>query len=367
MKVDTGYIKRINRIIRKERPNYYPNEICHSFQTGDLLEIGFISKQCKNDMSGSCLMCDYGKSDKSYSTKQYIEEMSRIISLYPNGINYLLLCSNGSILDEYQIPTETLSAILCIAQNCSIPNIIIETHYKDITRQRLELLKKTIQKPIIIEMGLETTSQLYQDTLFMKGIIMTEYEKTIALIHTFGYKIDLNIVCGLPFLSTKEQLEDTLHSIRWAVEHDCEPVVFPINIKPYTLLMFAYENGYYRPINIWLLIHLLDRLPDFILDKIVVTWYGNRIEEYATECPSKHVILPTTCEKCKNKMMVFFRLFLDTNDSYQRKQLLKRIITQRECTCYDDVETDLYAESTISAFKKTYEDFYNHLRNKFIL
>lgn len=104
--MDTIKLRRVNQQIRNKRPVLSTSEFCSSFISGDLLEIAFLSKQCKNDISGSCLMCDYGYMNKMGSLEGYIKEMRAILAEHPEKINYLLLCTNGSFFDinSYRSP-----------------------------------------------------------------------------------------------------------------------------------------------------------------------------------------------------------------------------------------------------------------------
>ncbi len=131
--MNTKFVRNINNKIRNTRPNFPENDICEVFRNRDLLEIGFLSKQCVNDMSGSCIMCDYGCAKKTAANHIYLGKLRLILNENNQGVNYLLLCSNGSILNDYQISEELLTEILRCTQTCKIHNIIIETYYQDVT------------------------------------------------------------------------------------------------------------------------------------------------------------------------------------------------------------------------------------------
>lgn len=354
------FVMSVNKEIRDKRPFFSDDRVVEVFQEGDLLEIGFLSKQCKNDLAGSCLMCDYGRAKGTLQNRTYLDKMRAILNEYKSGINFLLLCCNGSILDEYQISTELLREIFVMAESCSIPNIIIETHYKDISVYKLDLIKREIKKPVIIEMGLETINQKYQNNVFMKNIDICEYERVIELIKSYGYDIELNLLLGLPFLSTKEQLAYTIESVRWAISHQCTPIVFPISIKPYTMLRYAYDNELYQPISLWLLIVLLDSLKPVELKNVLIAWYGNRDDSYSNDTPN---ILPRSCSKCKETLSAFGRAFLDTKQSSERKNLIKKLIGDSTCDCYRKVITDINQSKDL--FNETYSLFYQLLSSNF--
>lgn len=356
-----NFIKKVNRSLKDSRPFLPTDKICNVFQSGDLLEIGFMSGHCKRDYGGSCLMCDYGRTDIKFPVTQYIDEMLSILSKYQNGINFLLICCNGSFFDESQISTELLKAILVQTQNCYIPNIIIESHYEDITVKKLEIIKSIIKKPLIIEMGFETANQEYQNKIIMKGVELNKFERTINLILQYGFKIELNIMLGLPFLSAKEQLLDAKKSINWVIAHKCEPVVFPINIKPHTLLRYAYEKGFYKPVSAWLIIKFLEDLDTEALSKSIIAWYGNRDEPYADDVPT---VLPVSCEKCKQKLIDFGLSFLNEPNYAARKGLLTKLKKTTLCDCYHNLEEEINCK-TQPEFNYLYKAFYECLKTDF--
>ncbi len=358
--MDTMFIKNVNRHLRNNRPYFPKDKFCEVFKNGNLLEISFLSKQCKNDRSGSCLMCDYGRTDKVGPNEIYLGTMDKILSEESESIDFLLLCSNGSILDEYQISTQLLTEILKKAQNCKIPKIIIETHYKDVTKDRLNLIKSIIHKPVTIEMGLETINPVYQSAFFMKGIDIGSYEKTVELIHSYNFDVELNIMLGLPFMSASEQVEDVKKTIKWAIERNCTPVVFPINIKAHTMLRYLYENKLYSPISLWLLVHLLDSVEPTVLEKIIIAWYGNRDESYTPDIPTIH---PECCNDCKENLMAFGRKFLDLEDGFARKKLIQTLKKTISCDCYKNLIQKLNCSE--SNFETNYKKFYVILQRDF--
>lgn len=354
--MDTITLKRINKQIRNKRPCLSTKELCSIFRSGDLLEIGFLSKQCKNDLSGSCLMCDYGYMHQMGSLEEYIREMKAILAEYTENIDYLLLCTNGSILDSYQISTEILTAILIEAQKSSIPNIIIETHYKDVTKDKLDLINRIVEKPITIEMGLETINPKYQDALFMKGISIKKYLSTIQLIKKYNYNIEINIMLGLPFLSPKQQIDDAINTIEWAVCQGCSPVLFPLNIKYFTFLRYMYDKKVYTPISLWLVVILLDKLSDKALQEIIIAWYGNRDESYSKDSPT---IMPQACRICKPILNKFFQNFLRTDEVKERKLLISNLMSQSACECLTAVKGGL--KQPDSNFEENYQKLFNQI------
>lgn len=355
-------IKKVNQYIRKKRPILSPQVICDTYQNNTFLEIAFISKGCRNDLKGSCIMCDYGATNGSKAKEVYLNEMNSILEKSQN-IQYLLLCANGSIMDEYQLSEEIFKSILKNVATTQIPNIIIETHFRDITIEKLKYIKNFLKgKNITIELGLETANQNYQNSLIMKEIVIEDIEKKIREIQQFEINVDLNIMLGLPFLSEKEQLEDSLKTIYWAIKHNCNPVIFPLNIKPFTLLYHMYQTGYYRPISLWSVVLLLSFLEPIDLDRITISYYGNRTDDYLGI--EEETIYPCTCPKCHQHIMDFFESFFQENSWQERHKLLKEVLNWNGCNCLTDQKNLLREENTIN-FDDLFNDYITALEKEY--
>lgn len=353
--------RRVNQHIKKRRPYLNPLHPCQVFKEGDLLEIGFLSKRCEHDAMGTCIMCDYGCAKGTYSDEEYLNEMTRILTKYSKGITILLLCSNGSILNPKQISEKLFQKILLQAAQTDIPQIEIECHYKDVTVEKLELIKEFFpHKQVTIEMGLETINPVYQELFFGKDIDLNTYEDTLLLIRNYGFQIHLNIILGLPFLSLMEQLKDARQTLDWVFAHQCSPVIFPVNIKPFTLLMHMYQSGYYKPISHWLMLSLLDSIEEEKLNQIVVAWYGNREEDY--EDTNSHSIFPTACLKCEKAIKDFYDKFVSCDDSHVRKKLLQDMMNMSICSCQKQLT---FIEESTNSFETQYENYTDLLLDEF--
>lgn len=350
--MDTSTLRKANLIVRKGRPFFLDEKICNVFCSSDLIEIGFLSRRCSRDMQGACMMCDYGAARDTYSMKAYLDEMDRILESVDRRINILLLCTNGSFFDHNQINHDLFCAILDRAGRCDIPIIEIETHYQDVTREKLELLERFLPgKDIIIEMGLETVQPKYQENIIMKDIDLAAYEQAITLIQSFGFHVDVNIMVGLPFLSPKEQFEDALDTIRWSFAHRGRPVLFPVNIKPYTLLMEAYRAEFYRPISQWMLPLILDALPEIWLEQVTVAWYGDREEIY--DINGERAIFPVACPTCSAAIRTFYDALPTISSGLERKKRLHQLMDDVSCKCLEQTRREITKKS-----EDTFEERY---------
>ncbi len=350
-----------NLRLRKGRPFLSNGKICNVFCNEKLIEIGFLSRRCRNDCRGVCIMCDYGAADGTHEIREYLFEMDRILEEADPGLEILLLCTNGSFLDQAQISPELFKAVLTRAAQTPASLVEIETHYRDVTPEKLRQIQELLPgKQIGIEMGLETVNPLLQSHIIMKGICLPDYERTISLIQSYGFMTEVNIMVGLPFLSAKEQIEDAVTTIQWAFQRGCRVVLFPMNIKPYTLLMDMYHSGHYRPISQWMLPLVLDTLSAEAMEQITVAWYGNREERYPN---SERAVFPQACPSCTGSIQRFYTQFQKTQGGHERRALLSRLLSQTTCKCLEEARQGAVTNGS-GSFASRYADYVSFLKTR---
>lgn len=359
--MDSQVLIAANLRARKNRPFFSTGKICDVFRSGNLMEIGFLSRRCRKDRCGVCIMCDYGAAEGTHTVEEYLLEMDHILTEAGRDVDILLLCTNGSFLDEEQISRELFQSILARAAQTQARLIEIETHYHDVTPEKLRRIKELLPgKHIAIEMGLETANPLYQSHVIMKGIRLPDYEKTISLIQSFGFMAEVNIMVGLPFLSAKEQMADALATVRWAFDHGCRAVLFPVNIKPYTLLMDMYRTGHYRPISQWMLPLLLNMLSEEELDNVTAAWFGNREEVYPSS--AERAVFPQACPACSAAVQSFYPMFLAAQGGKDRKALLTELLSF-DCGCLEAAKNDIATDAP-GSFSSRYEAYISYLKTQ---
>lgn len=327
-------IKR-NKEIRKNRPIIPSDKLYSTYENNGVFQICFKSKGCSNYLSGSCIMCDYGIG--SNITRLELEKaFDEAMSESKNEVKILLLNTYGSVLDYTEISHECFVALLKKVKNSNIKTIIFETHYNTISREKLELIKNELNdKFILFELGLETSDEQIRENNLLKKIDNNKFIEIIKLVYSYNMGIIVNLLVGTPFLSPMEQLNDVLNSIEWCMKNEVDEIdLFPINIKPYTLLQELYESDEYEVISHWLLVEVLNRIPLEYLSKIYLAWYGNRELEYSN---GEHSIFPISCSNCYSSLMEFYSNFLANDDVSYRKQLIDNLISQTTCSCYKKV------------------------------
>ena len=270
-------------------------------------------------------MCDYGKVRKENLKPNDIKKiLSKVFNNFKEVPKVLLLNSLGSVLDTEEMPMENIIVLLDELSNINVDVIIFETHYLTINDSILSLIKqKLYNKEVVIELGLESSNKEIREKCLNKYINNTEFIEKINLIKSYGFGVEANVILGTPFLTDEEQKLDTLNSIQWCFENNIDTVnLFPINIKPYTLLYKLYEQGKYLPVSHKDFINVLNKISKEYIDRIYLCWYGNREIIY----DKNKTILPK-CNKTEYSiLMEFYKKFNMSRIAEKRIELLKNII-----------------------------------------
>lgn len=279
-------------------------------------------------------MCDYGIG-KNLSSIELKEALEKTLLPALPGIKTVLFGSYGSIFDEYEISDECLEVILDFVLGCNFENIIFETHYSTVTSEKLGKIKNAVgdKFEITIEMGYESCDSYILSNCLRKVMDLEELKKAITLIHNEGMRVSLNVFLGAPFITVQDQTLTTVESLRWAFLNGADDIVlFPSNIKPFTLLYNLYKSGYYSEVSHWQIIDVLNRIPVEYLNKVSLSWFGDRRNFYEND--KYPLIPPKDCAKCHEKIFNFYRNFRNLNSGSMRKKLLNDFLAlDIECSC----------------------------------
>lgn len=320
-----------NKQIRKSRPIIADDVLYSTYENNGVFQICFKSKGCSNYLNGLCIMCDYGVGT-NITKEELVKAFDLAFNEHKKPIRTLLLNTYGSVLDQNEINSECFEVLLNKIKETTVKNVIFETYYTTVTRKKLELIKNKLpNKNIIFEFGLETSSEEIREKCLLKYINNKHFIDIIDLIHSYGMETTANIIVGIPFLSRSDQVKDTLTSINWCFKNNIDEVnLFPMNVRPYTLLEKLYRNGKYQLISHWLLIEVLAKIPEKYLKDVYIAWYGNRDLNYGDGI---HSFFPTSCLLCENDLAKFYKQYLENKDSVYRKKLINDLIKNKKCDC----------------------------------
>ena len=327
---------RQSRLARNTRPlSLRP---CEVWGHGDFLHICFSSVGCRFRQAGYCTMCDYGGSC-NVTPGEAISGLRDALNGAECFVREILLGTCGSILDEREMAWKTLRVILDAVYQSGIPSVILETHYTTVTPKVLARIREALpDREVIIELGFESSNPWVLEHSLCKYMNRDALADTVERIHRFHMEAVLNVFLGAPFLSPRNQIRDAHASIAWAAAHGASRVVvFPANLKPNTLLWKLWQDGSYRRLSHWMLIELLSELERPLLEKVELSWYGDRQDKgQATQ-----ILPPEDCPVCHGMLMDFYQAFMKDFDPMYRQRLLERLRTQATCSCRKEVLASL--------------------------
>lgn len=102
-------------------------------------------------------------------------------------------------------------------------------------------------------------------------------------------------------------------------------VLFPINVKPNTLVWDLYQEGSYPLVSRWDVVLVLARFGLKTLSKIHLTYYGNK------GLPRN--IKPLDCPVCHDDFEKFFDEFMMDYNGERRYLLVREMIKSHHCEC----------------------------------
>ena len=285
-------------------------------------------------------MCNYGIGTSISNTTSFLAEVEQLLA--DATFKTLLFSTNGSVLDDRNIPWSTLQALLLCAVHSKAETIIIETHIDSITDEKLNWLANALSgQKLVIEVGLESTDSFVQTNCFLKPINIADLLQIIHQAKLRQIEVQCNVLLGAPFLSTAQQLRDVEQTIRWCLLQGVSVVVFPVNIKPFTTLWYLHHRGGYPQLSAWALVWLLNRFTMQELQKIDIAWFGNRMDGYR-ECTIPQPILPTGCPLCNQRLQDFFNAYMLYTQGEQRLALLTQLLKHADvlgCLCWEKLQS----------------------------
>lgn len=196
------------------------------------------SRGCHN----ACVFCNYGFKHP-VRQEEILKKVEHICRYLPSNIETLILESPGSFLDDRELPEELQYKIMEIVAKTKVYRIQFETHYKTVTEKKLGKILQILKgHELAFEFGLESTN-IETLSIYNKDINVRDFFKLVQHCQELGIETSLNVLVGAPLLTIKEQVQDALNTIQDILENcpqRTDIVLFPINIKDYTLLKHMY-------------------------------------------------------------------------------------------------------------------------------
>lgn len=343
---------KMNRC-REKRPKVIDNQkyTVHMSDENATIQLWIRTSGCFFSKRGSCTVCDYWEGDKMDSPHEIVR---RVLNQYKNDYTTLIFETCGSPLDERELTIFEQEKIWKTIDSMGFPVVIIETHALTVNDEKLNLLKKNIHALIVIEMGLESSNDDILLYCLNKQISLDILADKIKLIRRHSMKCCVNILLGIPFLSIKDRINDCINSIQDALMVGADTcVVFPVNIKEFTLVKKLYDNGMYKRVLGRELIEVLDFFSEKELCRINIAWVKERHQNNLAY--TGEMIAPFFCDSCKDAIYELLDRYTADTDGKTRRKIVSQMMEASDCCKSALIDRKKQEECSGTIIKKCYE------------
>ena len=290
------------------------------------------SRGCHHNYLGGCTMCDYWASAEfdALRMSDFAREALSAIDFSPT---LLVFGPSGSLFDEWEVPTPVRRDWYRMLQSTNASVYALFTRVETITEDKLvEIAQYLDTSKVSIEMGLETADPWKLKYCINKAIEPEQITQAAHLIKSCGFSSCVYIMVGVPFLNPSELVEDTVSSVMWAFDQGIDYcAIFPMHIKPWTVVEWLYRHGQYEPVSLWAMVDVLTRFSPQQLEHIGICWHRPRPKQ-AHPLYEMQSIAPITCPMCADQVLGIMDSF---RFSGERANLVARLVNI-ECKCKDE-------------------------------
>lgn len=266
-------------------------------------------------------MCDY-QIAAPMKGASIVANVREILEANPRH-EALFVAPLGSMFDPREIPADATDEILRLCSSVQFKLFGTETRMEFLSRETMITFAKHFAgKNVRINIGLESTDRWVLANSIGKSLPIEELGATADLLHEFNTELAANILVGSPWLTPAEIIETTLASIRHAIACGVDLcVLFPTNVRRWTVQYWLWENSYFNPPSLWTLVEIIMCLEPEIVKKVALSYFDKKPNDSIIQCPS-------TCEQCQADVIAALWSFAATG---QRDQL--QAVINAGCAC----------------------------------
>ncbi|MEV4315547.1 hypothetical protein [Actinocrispum sp. NPDC049592] len=265
----------------------------------------FRSFGCRFDRAGECTMCNYAAAER-VDTESVVSSVREALAKQDH-YDALGISPFGNMFDVSEVPAEARDAIFDMAAGTDAGIFSCESRPETLSGALIEETVGRLKgKRLFINLGLESANPWVQAHCVGKSLSAESYRAATAALREHGAFPVSNILLGAPFLTEEEAIESTVGTIRWALangSHLC--VLFPSNVKGWTLQEWLWERDIYRVPSLWSLVETLRRLGPDATRSVALSWYSasptdpHRLNQVSDPLRAA----PTTCPRCRETVI----------------------------------------------------------------
>ena len=304
MNIDSNpYLAAVMRAVRSGRPMLPEDQPfftrVEKVPAGNYVEVWFRTGGCTWDRAGGCTMCNYGFGSK-VDAPGAVASVAAAMSQLPAHPHELMISPSGGMWDPLEVPPEALQPIYRMAAQAGPERFFVETRAETVSAERLAEMRAELPSTnLAVEVGLESAYDPVLVYCVNKGSGVATFRKAADLVRAAGAQMYANVSLGTAFLTRASAVRDAVGTVSWVLDNGADTaVLFPLHIKPYTLLSFLAERGRYQPMTLWDLVEALSILGPERTHRVEIAWYKSY---YDTS--KKITTSPTGCARCHDRLL----------------------------------------------------------------
>jgi radical SAM enzyme (TIGR01210 family) len=320
--------------IRSNRPRVDASLPYTAYPSGRMVQIWINSPVCRFSLAGKCTICDYWE---GVASENAVDKVCEYIEIHGDQYVTLLLNTCGSCFCEEELPFQSLLRIMKVIAKSLIQRVIFESHLMYVNIEKIKVLAEVLNdKEIVLEYGQESTSSQVLKYCLNKPSMLTEY-KIIKDLQQNGVKVFANVVLGTPFLTVCQRIQDTVDSVHDLLQYGVDGVVlFPINIKPYTLIKYLFDYGYYKRVNALEIVKVLERFNEDELARIELAWFEPQREIQVAYPDTERGLGPRYCDQCGTAVLENLFNYRQADDGKLRRSIISQP-QEKLCDCVNNL------------------------------
>jgi archaeosine synthase beta-subunit len=304
MQIDTNpFLAAVMRAVRSDRPALradqpFFNRI-EKVPAGNYVEVWFRTGGCTWDHAGGCTMCNYGFGD-DIDLPTAVQSVRTALETLTKPADELMVSPSGGMWDPREVPTDALIPIYKLAADAKPRRFFVETRAETVSEERVRELKKAFPDiELAVELGLESSHDAVLAFCVNKGSSSKQFERAAEVLRAHGIHVYANVSLGTAFLDRPTAVHDAVATVRWALSHGAtNAVVFPLHVKPFTLLEFLHRHGRYRSVSLWDLVEVLYVLGPDLSPRVEIAWYKSYYDT-----ADKVTTSPVGCDRCTERLV----------------------------------------------------------------
>ena len=235
----------------------------------------------------------------------------------------LFMSPVGSMFDPHEVLPEARRRVFELAAATDCASFGCETRPEFLTEDTVAEFAAILEdKGKQVNIGLESSNPWILRNCIGKSCSPNDFAAGATLLQHYGIRPIANILLGAPFLTEREALDSTIQSVRWALEngaHIC--VLFPSNVKRWTLQYWLWERGLYHSPSLWSLVEVIYALGPESSQRIALSYYNRKLSTVIKE-------IPYTCQDCHHDVVELLEKYCAQGDFS-----LIESLRQSTCAC----------------------------------